>query len=159
MNKTEDYNINDTPNMAMDIDEPMPITIDTYVDDIFSILTDGTLITRVRIVERWLDPRLSVDGGKPASRIKVVEPIWHPEGKFKHNADTHSYWEVTYLLGEGNVVKIKEMTLEIGCSFDFTWFPWDWQECELIYYDATYGDEHVIYETGVFQIHSDVDLP
>ena len=159
MTKTEDYNINLTPNEAMDIDEPMPVNIDIYLDDIFSIETTGTLITRVRLVERWVDPRLSISGERSDVRVEVVEPIWHPEGRFKHNADTHTKWDVTYLVNKGQVVKITEMTLNIYCQFDFTWFPWDWQECALIYYDATYGEDQVMFKTGNYKIHSEVNLP
>ena len=56
------------------------------------------------------------------------------------------------------IVRIIEQTADIGCSFDFTWIPWDWQECELTYFDNRYGSRMVNYEKGVFKIHDDVTL-
>ena len=57
------------------------------------------------------------------------------------------------------MMRITEMTAEIGCNFSYVWFPWDWQECLLTYYDATSLARFVRYKTGVFTIHDDVKLP
>ena len=101
---------------------------------------DGTLVARIRSVDRWVDARILAKGGNATSRVKITEPIWVPEGKFKHMVDNDDRWEIIYLIGQGQMIRVTEMTAEIGCNFDYTWFPWDWQECELIYYDATYGE-------------------
>lgn len=84
-------------------------------------------MARIRTIDRWEDPRLTVTGGETGALIKVTDDIWKPAGKFKHLIDSHALWEETYIIGEGHIVRIREETAEIGCGFDFTWFPWDWQ--------------------------------
>ena len=113
---------------------------------------------RIRVVERWEDQRLKVANTTLGERVEIKEDIWTPQGKFKHLMDTESEWITTYLISNGQMVRIIEQTAQIGCPFDFTWIPWDWQKCELIYFDNRYGNQFVAYEKGVFKIHDDVEL-
>ena len=38
----------------------------------------GTLITRIRTIDRWNDERIVAKGGKSGSRVKITEQIWEP---------------------------------------------------------------------------------
>ena len=97
----------------------------------------GHIQTRMRIYERWEDHRMSLsDGGGLEVRVKLPEEVWKPAGEFKHMIDTDAKWSVTYLFGNGLVTRLTEETVIIGCNFDYTWLPWDWQECDFTYYDT-----------------------
>jgi len=60
--------------------------------------------------------------------------------------------------GDDTVVHIQEMTLHLGCHFDYTWMPFDYQECEFIYYDNFNSAVYMRFKPGKFKISDDVTL-
>lgn len=62
--------------------------------------------------------------------MQIDAAIWTPNGKFKNLENIKSVSVTNYLHananGDDTIVHITEMTVYIGCNFDYTWVPFDW---------------------------------
>ena len=92
----------------------------------------------------------------------IERAIWTPNAKFK-NLENEKAVSVTNFVdanpnGDDYVIHITEATVLIGCNFDYMWMPFDWQECEFIYYDNFNSAFYVNFVPGKFTINDDISL-
>ena len=57
---------------------PQVISIDMYIDDIFTVSREGEMEARIRVVERWQDERLKVANATLGERVEIKEDVWTP---------------------------------------------------------------------------------
>jgi hypothetical protein len=45
---------------------------------------------------------------------------------FKHIVDSDEKDVKMFLIGDGMIMRNMEITVKIGCNFNYRWLPWDW---------------------------------
>jgi hypothetical protein len=68
-------------------------------------------------------------------------------------------FQAMFLIDDGLVMRHTEITVIIGCGFNYRWLPFDWQECEIQYYSAFDVENEVLLSAGKFKIDGDIDIP
>ncbi|XP_061446136.1 acetylcholine receptor subunit epsilon isoform X2 [Rhineura floridana] len=115
---------------------------------------DETLTTNVWITQQWLDYRLNYSskdfGGISLFRVSA-DMVWLPDVVLENNID--GKFEVAYfanvLISPGGVIAwIPPAIFSSSCSIEVTFFPFDWQNCSLVFRSQTYNAKEVELKYG-----------
>ncbi|XP_044529017.1 acetylcholine receptor subunit epsilon [Gracilinanus agilis] len=110
-----------------------------------------TLTTSVWIGIDWNDYRLNYSskdfGGITTLRVPA-DLVWLPDIGLENNID--GVFEVAYeanvLVGEGGFVSwLPPAIYRSTCAVEVTYFPFDWQNCSLIFRSQTYSSAEVVF--------------
>ncbi|XP_077021785.1 acetylcholine receptor subunit epsilon isoform X2 [Tamandua tetradactyla] len=110
---------------------------------------EETLTTSVWIGIDWLDYRLNYSkedfGGIDALRVPP-EYVWLPEIVLENNIDGQFgvAYDANVLVFEGGYVSwLPPAIYRSTCAVEVTYFPFDWQNCSLVFRSQTYNAEEV----------------
>jgi gamma-aminobutyric acid receptor subunit rho len=120
------------------------------------------MLLRLRLVDVWSDLRIGyIDSGDAQERlIPINDKIWTPSIKFKREIKRESESRALFVADKSHrILRITEVTVLIGCSFDYSWFPWDWQQCSIELYTDLSLDSSIVLQAGEFTFSSKIDMP
>ncbi|XP_040099565.1 acetylcholine receptor subunit epsilon isoform X4 [Oryx dammah] len=110
---------------------------------------EETLTTSVWIGIDWQDYRLNYSkgdfGGVETLRVPS-ELVWLPEIVLENNIDGQFgvAYEANVLVSEGGYVSwLPPAIYRSTCAVEVTYFPFDWQNCSLVFRSQTYNAEEV----------------
>ncbi|XP_037666369.1 acetylcholine receptor subunit epsilon [Choloepus didactylus] len=110
---------------------------------------DETLTTSVWIGIDWQDYRLNYSkadfGGIGTLRVPS-ERVWLPEIVLENNIDGQfgvAYEANVLVLEGGSVSWLPPAIYRSTCAVEVTYFPYDWQNCSLVFRSQTYNAEEV----------------
>uniref|UniRef100_A0A8D0ZKM8 Cholinergic receptor nicotinic epsilon subunit n=1 Tax=Sus scrofa TaxID=9823 RepID=A0A8D0ZKM8_PIG len=110
---------------------------------------EETLTTSVWIGIDWSDYRLNYSkadfGGIETLRVPS-ELVWLPEIVLENNIDGQFgvAYEANVLVSEGGYVSwLPPAIYRSTCAVEVTYFPFDWQNCSLVFRSQTYSAEEV----------------
>ncbi|XP_077923907.1 acetylcholine receptor subunit epsilon isoform X5 [Halichoerus grypus] len=140
-------------------EETVTITLKVTLTNLISLNEkEETLTTSVWIGIDWQDYRLNYTkddfGGVEILRVPS-ELVWLPEIVLENNIDGQFgvAYDVNVLVYEGGYVSwLPPAIYRSSCAVEVTYFPFDWQNCSLVFRSQTYNAEEVDF---VFAVDDD----
>nr|XP_017204449.2 acetylcholine receptor subunit epsilon isoform X6 [Oryctolagus cuniculus] len=131
-------------------EDTVTITLKVTLTNLISLNEkEETLTTSVWIGIDWQDYRLNFSkdsfGGVQTLRVPS-ELVWLPEIVLENNIDGQFgvAYEANVLIYEGGFVSwLPPAIYRSTCAVEVTYFPFDWQNCSLIFRSQTYNAEEV----------------
>ncbi|XP_067325745.1 acetylcholine receptor subunit epsilon [Anolis sagrei] len=130
--------------------EALEVSIKLTLTNLISLNEkEETLTTNVWITQQWVDYRLnysSADFGGIGTIRVPAEMVWLPDIVLENNIDGN--FEVAYsanvLIYEGGYMYwLPPAIYRSTCSIEVTFFPFDWQNCSLVFRSQTYSAKEV----------------
>ncbi|XP_068719552.1 neuronal acetylcholine receptor subunit alpha-5-like [Montipora capricornis] len=126
------------------------------------------LITSVWITQRWHNPFLEWDRNKFGGLDRIhVSPkeIWVPDIILYNNGDNkvyqagHTEFFKTWVVLQSNGTCLWETpaNIESDCNVEISSFPFDIQNCSLIFVSATYGSEELVVYPMSSNLHPELN--
>ncbi|XP_004267018.2 acetylcholine receptor subunit epsilon isoform X2 [Orcinus orca] len=142
-------------------EDTVTITLKVTLTNLISLNEkEETLTTSVWIGIDWHDYRLNYSkgdfGGIETLRVPS-ELVWLPEIVLENNIDGQFgvAYEANVLVSEGGYVSwLPPAIYRSICAVEVTYFPFDWQNCSLVFRSQTYNAEEV---ELVFAVDDDGD--
>ncbi|XP_042327896.1 acetylcholine receptor subunit epsilon [Sceloporus undulatus] len=129
---------------------PLEVAIKLTLTNLISLNEKlETLTTNVWLAQQWVDYRLNFSsqdyGGIGALRVPA-ESVWLPDIVLENNIDGN--FEVAYsanvlIYPGGSVFWLPPAIYRSTCSIEVTFFPFDWQNCSLVFRSQTYNAKEV----------------
>ncbi|XP_058532452.1 acetylcholine receptor subunit epsilon [Ochotona princeps] len=137
-------------------DETVTITLKVTLTNLISLNEkEETLTTSVWIGIDWQDYRLNYSkdsfGGLETLRVPS-QLVWLPEIVLENNIDGQFgvAYEANVLIYEGGYVSwLPPAIYRSTCAVEVTYFPFDWQNCSLVFRSQTYNAEEVEFTFAV----------
>uniref|UniRef100_A0A8C7C0E4 Cholinergic receptor nicotinic epsilon subunit n=1 Tax=Neovison vison TaxID=452646 RepID=A0A8C7C0E4_NEOVI len=131
-------------------EETVTITLKVTLTNLISLNEkEETLTTSVWIGIDWQDYRLNYSkddfGGVETLRVPS-ELVWLPEIVLENNIDGQFgvAYDANVLIYEGGYVSwLPPAIYRSTCAVEVTYFPFDWQNCSLVFRSQTYNAEEV----------------
>ncbi|XP_040485819.1 acetylcholine receptor subunit epsilon isoform X2 [Ursus maritimus] len=131
-------------------EETVTITLKVTLTNLISLNEkEETLTTSVWIGIDWQDYRLNYSkddfGGVETLRVPS-ELVWLPEIVLENNIDGQFgvAYDANVLVYEGGYVSwLPPAIYRSTCAVEVTYFPFDWQNCSLVFRSQTYSAEEV----------------
>ncbi|XP_042536589.1 acetylcholine receptor subunit epsilon [Dipodomys spectabilis] len=131
-------------------EDTVSITLKVTLTNLISLNEkEETLTTNVWIGIDWQDYRLNYSkddfGGIETLRVPS-ELVWLPEIVLENNIDGQFgvAYECNVLISEGGYVSwLPPAIYRSTCAVEVTYFPFDWQNCSLIFRSQTYNAQEV----------------
>ncbi|XP_047563132.1 acetylcholine receptor subunit epsilon isoform X1 [Lutra lutra] len=131
-------------------EETVTITLKVTLTNLISLNEkEETLTTSVWIGINWQDYRLNYSkddfGGVETLRVPS-ELVWLPEIVLENNIDGQFgvAYDANVLIYEGGYVSwLPPAIYRSTCAVEITYFPFDWQNCSLVFRSQTYNAEEV----------------
>ncbi|KAM4843051.1 acetylcholine receptor subunit epsilon [Thomomys bottae] len=131
-------------------EDTVPITLKVTLTNLISLNEkEETLTTNVWIGIDWQDYRLNYSkddfGGIETLRVPP-ELVWLPEIVLENNIDGQFgvAYDSNVLVSEGGYVSwLPPAIYRSTCAVEVTYFPFDWQNCSLIFRSQTYNAQEV----------------
>ncbi|XP_015668648.1 acetylcholine receptor subunit epsilon [Protobothrops mucrosquamatus] len=114
---------------------------------------EETLTTNVWITQEWTDYRLNFSKEEYDMALRVpAELVWLPDIVLENNVD--GKFEVAYsanvlIFPGGNVYWLPPAIFRSSCPIEVTFFPFDWQNCSLVFRSQTHNAREIELEYGV----------
>ncbi|XP_058902725.1 acetylcholine receptor subunit epsilon isoform X2 [Kogia breviceps] len=150
-------------------EDTVTITLKVTLTNLISLNEkEETLTTSVWIGIDWHDYRLNYSkgdfGGLEILRVPS-ELVWLPEIVLENNIDGQFgvAYEANVLVSEGGYVSwLPPAIYRSICAMEVTYFPFDWQNCSLVFRSQTYNAEEVelvfaVDDDGVTISNIDID--
>ncbi|XP_078521926.1 acetylcholine receptor subunit gamma [Lissotriton helveticus] len=110
---------------------------------------EETLTTNVWIEMQWFDYRLQWDPNEYEGIKKMVIPskmMWLPDIVLENNID--GTFEITFycntlVSNTGWVYWLPPAIYRSSCSIEVTYFPFDWQNCTMVFRSQTYSAKEI----------------
>ncbi|XP_069473640.1 acetylcholine receptor subunit gamma [Ambystoma mexicanum] len=110
---------------------------------------EETLTTNVWVEIQWLDYRLRWDSEKYNGQEKIRIPsqmLWLPDIVLENNID--GKFDITFycnalVSANGWVYWLPPAIYRSSCSLDVTYFPFDWQNCTMVFRSQTYSANEI----------------
>ncbi|XP_053115473.1 acetylcholine receptor subunit epsilon isoform X2 [Hemicordylus capensis] len=110
---------------------------------------EETLTTNVWILHEWVDHRLDFStedfGGVPVLQVPA-DMVWLPDIVLENNIDGQfdvAYFANVLIYPGGNMYWLPPAIFRSTCAIEVTFFPFDWQNCSLVFRSKTYNAKEV----------------
>ncbi|XP_054851117.1 acetylcholine receptor subunit epsilon isoform X3 [Eublepharis macularius] len=110
---------------------------------------EETLTTNVWITQTWTDYRLEYNssdfGGILALQVPA-DKVWLPDVVLENNIDGQfdvAYFSNVLIYPGGSMYWLPPAIFRSTCSIEVTFFPFDWQNCSLVFRSQTYNAREV----------------
>nr|XP_056719558.1 acetylcholine receptor subunit epsilon [Euleptes europaea] len=110
---------------------------------------EETLTTNVWITQEWYDHRLdyaSEDFGGVSALQVPADQVWLPDIVLENNIDGQfevAYFSNVLIYPGGSMYWLPPAIFRSTCSIEVTFFPFDWQNCSLVFRSQTYSAQEV----------------
>ncbi|XP_072833418.2 acetylcholine receptor subunit epsilon isoform X2 [Pogona vitticeps] len=131
-------------------EETLVVSIKLTLTNLISLNEkEETLTTNVWITQEWMDFRLNYSsedfGGIRALRVSA-DLVWLPDIVLENNIDGN--FEVAYaanvlIYPGGYMYWLPPAIYRSTCSIEVTYFPFDWQNCSLVFRSQNYNAREV----------------
>ncbi|XP_062994780.1 acetylcholine receptor subunit beta [Elgaria multicarinata webbii] len=132
------------------IDDKVPVRIGMSLSQLISLNEkDEELTTKVYMYLEWTDYRLTWDPAdfEGITSIRAFsEKLWHPDIVLMNNNDGvfDIALAVTVLVNHDGTVQWQPPAVyRSSCSIQVTYFPFDWQNCTMVFSSRTYDASEV----------------
>ncbi|KAM3823436.1 acetylcholine receptor subunit epsilon isoform 2-T2 [Vipera latastei] len=108
---------------------------------------EETLTTNVWITQEWVDYRLNFSSEEYDKALRVpADLVWLPDIVLENNID--GQFEVAYsanvlIFPEGNLYWLPPAIFRSFCPIEVTFFPFDWQNCSLVFRSKTHNAREI----------------
>ncbi|XP_032813844.2 acetylcholine receptor subunit delta isoform X2 [Petromyzon marinus] len=133
-----------------DKDVPVDISLGLSLSNLISLKeADETLLTNVWIDQTWTDYRLSWDPEEYGGIVELRVPstkVWLPEIVLENNIDgqyTMALYCNVILDSSGLVYWLPPAIYRSYCSISVINYPFDWQNCTLVFRSLTYSAREI----------------
>ncbi|KAL8176981.1 UNVERIFIED_CONTAM: hypothetical protein K2H54_040578 [Gekko kuhli] len=116
---------------------------------------EETLTTNVWITQEWQDYRLDFDskdfGGVGVLQVPA-DKVWLPDIVLENNIDGQfevAYFSNVLINPGGNITWLPPAIFRSTCAIEVTFFPFDWQNCSLVFRSQTYNAQEVRLNFGL----------
>ncbi|KAE8620464.1 hypothetical protein XENTR_v10010265 [Xenopus tropicalis] len=152
------------------IDDVVPVSLKLTLTNLIDLNEkEETLTTNVWVQIAWQDDRLTWNeteyGGMPLVQVPH-DMMWLPEIVLENNIDGNfevAYYANVLVHSTGYIYWLPPAIFRSTCSIEITYFPFDWQNCSLVFRSKTYSandiDLHLVAddETGLPFDQVDID--
>ena len=132
---------------------PMKMNSEFVIHAVTSMDTNSrTFGLDVTLRQKWNDSRIRLRNVKTKLNPKKEMDIWIPEYFVYQATDkrrTHVTIELSNTSGTVTVEKTTHYNVDVGCSMNFTDFPYDKQDCYLALYTNDFTDTEIKMTTKV----------
>lgn len=145
---TNDYNRNLRP--AKKDGDIISVSIKLTLTNLISLNEKKeALTTNVWVEMQWKDYRLSWDPEK-YNGIKITRipstMVWLPDVGLENNLDgtfNIAHYTNTLVSSDGSVYWLPPAIYESSCPVVVTYFPFDWQNCSMVFQSQTYSSNEI----------------
>ncbi|XP_032092536.1 acetylcholine receptor subunit epsilon [Thamnophis elegans] len=136
------------------VDEVLTVSLKLTLTNLISLnAKEETLTTNVWITQEWLDYRLNFSSEEYGQSLRVPSDlVWLPDIVLENNIDGN--FEVAYsanvlIYPGGNMYWLPPAIFRSSCPIDVTFFPFDWQNCSLVFRSKTHNARELQLQYGV----------
>nr|XP_034992522.1 acetylcholine receptor subunit epsilon isoform X2 [Zootoca vivipara] len=115
---------------------------------------EETLTTNVWITHEWFDYRLEYEsedyGGIKALQVPA-DKVWLPDIVLENNIDGNfevAYFSNVLIYPKGYMYWLPPAIFRSTCAIEVTFFPFDWQNCSLVFRSKSYNANEVMLDFG-----------
>ncbi|XP_077772861.1 acetylcholine receptor subunit epsilon isoform X3 [Podarcis muralis] len=115
---------------------------------------EETLTTNVWITHQWVDYRLeykSEDYGGIGALQVPADKVWLPDIVLENNIDGNfqvAYFCNVLIYPGGSIFWLPPAIFRSTCAIEVTFFPFDWQNCSLVFRSQSYNAREVVLTFG-----------
>ncbi|XP_070810859.1 acetylcholine receptor subunit epsilon [Pituophis catenifer annectens] len=136
------------------VDEVLQVFLKLTLTNLISLnAKEETLTTNVWITQQWVDYRLNFSKEEYDKALRVpADHVWLPDIVLENNIDGN--FEVAYsanvLISHGGEMYWQPPAIfRSSCPIEVTFFPFDWQNCSLIFRSKTHNAREVELQYGL----------
>uniref|UniRef100_A0A8C5PC65 Acetylcholine receptor subunit epsilon n=1 Tax=Leptobrachium leishanense TaxID=445787 RepID=A0A8C5PC65_9ANUR len=134
----------------INIDDIVTVTLKLTLTNLISLNEKlETLTTNVWILIEWNDYRLSWNESEYGGIDLVRVPhhmVWLPDIVLENNIDGNfevAYYANVLVYSSGYMYWLPPAIFRSTCSIEVTYFPFDWQNCSLVFRSKTYNTNEI----------------
>ncbi|XP_058037388.1 acetylcholine receptor subunit epsilon [Ahaetulla prasina] len=139
---------------AQSVGEVLQVSLKLTLTNLISLnAKEETLTTNVWIAQQWVDYRLNFSSEEYDKDLRVpADQVWLPDIVLENNIDGN--FEVAYsanvlISPGGSVYWLPPAIFRSSCPIEVTFFPFDWQNCSLIFRSKTHNAREVELQYGL----------
>ncbi|KAG1958950.1 acetylcholine receptor subunit epsilon [Pimephales promelas] len=147
--KFKNYNKNIRP--ARNIDEKVKVQVKLTLTNLISLNEkEETLTTNVWIEIQWQDYRLAWNTSEYHGIDTIRVPyntVWLPDIVLENNIDGKfdvAYYANVLISSDGSMYWLPPAIYRSTCTIEITYFPFDWQNCTLVFRSQTYSANEIV---------------
>ncbi|XP_070585841.1 acetylcholine receptor subunit epsilon [Erythrolamprus reginae] len=139
---------------AQRVGEVLQVSLKLTLTNLISLNTkEETLTTNVWITQQWMDYRLNFSKEEYNKELRVSSDlVWLPDIVLENNIDGN--FEVAYssnvlIFPGGSMYWLPPAIFRSSCPIEVTFFPFDWQNCSLIFRSQTHNAREIELQYGL----------
>ncbi|KAM6453310.1 acetylcholine receptor subunit epsilon isoform 1-T1 [Liasis olivaceus] len=136
------------------VGEVLQISVKLTLTNLISLnAKEETLTTNVWITQQWVDYRLNFSSEEYNKALRVPSGlVWLPDIVLENNIDGNfdvAYSANVLIFPGGNMYWLPPAIYRSSCPIEVTFFPFDWQNCSLIFRSKTHNAKEVELQYGL----------